>query len=101
MSNEAHERGIEAAEKVIMDRDGEYAWNFVGDAIKAYLSASGIVLVPREPSPADIWQAAMRYRHDAGLLPSSDKETLMRTAHWWHDAWVNSQPNPFESKQDE
>lgn len=100
---EEHENGIKAAHQEVKCRLHE-DWLSEADvekAIKAYLDASGLVLVPREPSPADIWQAAMRYRHDAGLIPSSDKETLMRTAHWWHDAWVNSQRNPFESKQDE
>jgi len=96
---EAHEKGLEAARNLLVMADGDaYPWDHVEACIKAYLSASNKVLVPLEPSPQEQWTAAMRYRHDAGLLPDTDRQALVRTAHWWHDAWVNSIPNPFKDK---
>lgn len=56
MSNEAHENGFKAARKWILMGDAEempnesHIRNYVEGAIKAYLDASGLVLVPREPS---------------------------------------------------
>jgi hypothetical protein len=85
MSNEAHEKGIEAAQEALSLCCKEDMIL----AIKAYLSASGLVLVPSAPTK-DMVDFARQHHEGEAYLPYS-----------LYAAFITSAPNPFESKQDE
>lgn len=85
MSNESHEKGIEAGMAEIA---GTYnSRSAFIDAIKAYLDASGMVLVPKEPTEEML---GVGY----AIGPYS------RTAEIW-ESIIEAASNPFESKQGE
>lgn len=101
MSNEEHEKGIVAA--IRAGEEVDWVMGLLGsgigsgqelfeDQLRAYLSASGLVLVPREPS-ADMVADGM--------------EVYCRKDDVEEDVWsiynemLSAAPNPFESKQDE
>lgn len=85
MSNEAHERGIRAAANAFWDHPACEDGKDAEAAIKAYLDASGLVLVPRDPTQAMLHS-----------LCQPDNAGLAAT----YKAVYTSAPNPFESKQD-
>ncbi len=96
MSNEAHEKALDAA----IEASGMGGWDHIEermeDAIKAYLSASGLVVVPREPTPemiAEAW-ASWKIRHPKPIGPGPGFVEAITAS-------IAAAPNPFESKQDE
>lgn len=92
-----HEKAIGAAimayHDTTNDPEGEMD---MGKAIKAYLSASGLVLVPREPT--DEMMVEMECAAPA-LMSFSERMKSPSFLAW--KAAIEFAPNPFESKQDE
>jgi len=96
---EAHERGMEAATKVMRLGIGDpKSIPGPGSVIKAYLEASNQVLVPREP------EAAMKV--DGGLKLESmmfedDPEftgVIFEDVKFIYRAMIDAAPNPFKDK---
>lgn len=83
----SHEKGIEAATEVISAEHAyQLSYDAVSKGIKAYLDASGMVMVPKIPTPEMI--VAARFSHEGeAYLPYSLYSEMIAAA-----------PNPFEGK---
>jgi hypothetical protein len=90
MSNEAHESGLKAACSVVSNNPEDDLDVVIEKAIKAYVNASGLVLVPREPSDLMIKKSGIAQTVNAKANRRGIYRDFLRYA-----------PNPFESKQDE
>jgi len=86
-----HEAGIEAASDAYMDGEPDfYLADRVSEIIQAYLSASGMVLVPRDPTEEMIFSA---WDRDTNIPVFGDQ---FYTAAY-HDM-LEAAPDPFKSK---
>lgn len=93
-----HEAGIEAAATVAFDWSGNAFYpdfemdtsEYVTRVIQAYLSASGMVLVPREPTQE------MKAAWYSDLDPWFN-EKIEAEWHMWN-VMLDAAPNPFKSK---
>lgn len=107
MSNEAHENGFKAARKWILMGDAEempnesHIRNYVEGAIKAYLDASGLVLVPREPT--DEMKLVGGLKCESMMFENDEDYTgvIFSDMGFVYRSMIAAAPNPFESKQDE
>lgn len=97
MGNEAHDEGIEAV--ISAFPLGAFDKKDVEAAIKAYLDASDLVLVPREPTKQMLQETSEIVTHVYG----GDYNGYMDedTAGAAYACMISAAPNPFESKQDE
>jgi hypothetical protein len=101
----SHEKGIEAAQDKIYDvvsvdygglsRDSDAALQIV----KAYLDASGMVMVPREPTSKMLNAAAKAL--SPGKRPTPDFVSVSKKHMIRYQAMVNAAPNPFTSKSND
>lgn len=99
--NEAHEKGIEAA--VSVHKTGtpyikKYALEQMESAIKAYLQASGLVLVPREPTMEMELAGGLKCE---GLMFEGDPEytgVIFKDMGTVYKTMLNAAPNPFQSQ---
>jgi len=91
MSNEAHEKGLQAALKEIHDVGMN---TDVSEVIKAYLSASNQMIVPREATEEMLFAA-----WDRAPVEMNDMDDGYYGAAY--QDMIAAYPNPFESKQDE
>lgn len=93
-----HENGIEAAGFAIDNYVQDYCYGDIGEkrfaekVIKAYLDASGMVMVPREPTEE------MRVAAITSPLPSiEDNRPLYEIC--WHRMLFRA-PNPFQTPEE-
>src|SRR6478609_4060515 len=100
MSNEEHERGVEAACRSYIDVFQDTAPNpdaprrfgdMISTVIKAYLDASGLVPVPREPT-TEMVRSAYEARDPGFCDEPGDVQSPQET---WAEM-ISAATNPFE-----
>lgn len=104
-----HEKGLEAAHLVILKSIGfRFGTDTAKEAIRAYLDASGMVLVPRDPTEEmeDAGADAYHSTKEELILSrrASRKSDTVFPSDWLaatYRSMVSAVPNPFERKQDE
>lgn len=97
---EAHEKGIEAGLSVLDDLygsgDNEHA--FIS-ALKAYLDASGMVIVPREPRKEMLLAASNEELRQQSSVPGMSAEDRLE----YEDAYIamiSAATNPFRKQEE-
>lgn len=110
----SHKKGIEAAEQVYSSMlffgadehyDAELIYPGISSLIKAYLDASGMVMVPREPTEEmhNEWEEG--YCKGFNDLPDSyermNRDSAFHCFTTAHQAMIAAAPNPFTSESND